>query len=123
MTLSFSSVANFRQYLPGLYFIAVAAWMGFHSHNLWMLAVVVAFLMQLLFNNRYLNLILGTLTIIWSGYMAFEMFIELEPTILILSKAISFTILNLYMSRMLFLNQNFAISSLRENSLDEILFL
>jgi hypothetical protein len=123
MTLSFPTAANLKQYLPGLYFISVATYVGVQNQNLWMILIAVSFIAQMILNNRYINLGMGTLTIVWSAFMVFGMVAEFEPTFRFFLVALSFTVLNLYMSRMLFLNQNFAIAPLRENSLDEILFL
>lgn len=122
MTLSFQNAAFIKQYLPGLYFIVISAWIGFENQNLWMGLIVLAFILQLVLNNRYLNLILGGMMILWSAYMGFTMVQIAEATFKIIT-VLLITVVNLYMARMLFLNQNFAISSLRENSLDEILFL
>ena len=123
MTLFFTNLARIKQYLPALYFIGVAIWIGFENANPWIGLAVIPFILQLVLNNKYLNLILGFLMIAWSTYMALAMFIEIEKTIQFVLLASVFTIANLYMSRMLFLNQNFTIAALRENSLDEILFI
>ena len=123
MTLSIPHSAIIKQYLPGLYFIAVAAWIGFQDTNSWMYLAIIPFVVQMVLNNRYLNVALGFITIIWSGYMALSMFHDMERTFQLISLGICFTIVNLYMSRMLFLNQNFTMAALRENSLDDTLFI
>ena len=123
MTLSIPDSAMVKQYLPGLYFIAVATWIGFDNQNIWALLVVLAFIAQMTLNNRYLSLVLGTLMIGWSVYMAFVMYMGIVHTAQFISIAVVFTIANLYISRMLFLNQNFLMAALRENSLDETLFI
>ena len=123
MTLSLPNLTIVKQYVPGIYFVAVAAWIGFDNQNFWMGLMVVAFIIQMVLNNRYFNLILGSLTILWSAYMAFSLFVTTERTAQILTIALCFTVANLYMSRMLFLNQNFNMAALRENSLDDTLFI
>ncbi|MBC8053986.1 MAG: hypothetical protein H7Y13_13045 [Sphingobacteriaceae bacterium] len=123
MTLSLPFSAAIRQFLPGIYFMGVIAYVIYDNHNLWLLLFMVPFIFQMLLNNRYLNLVLGILTILWSVYMGFAAFMEVEPTVPFMLIALSVTIVNLYMSRMLFLNQNFTMAALRENSLDETLFI
>ena len=123
MTLSYQNTALIKQYLPGFYFIAISVWMGYENQNFWMSLIVLAFIFQLVLNNRYLNLALGSVMIIWSAYIGFLMFQETEVGLKLISVLLLFTVLNLYFARMLFLNQNFALASLRENSLDETLFL
>lgn len=123
MTLSFPNSATVKHYLPGLYFSAVTIWVSIEYQNLLMVLLMLPFVVQMILNNRYLNLVLGFLTILWSAYIAFIMFTEIERTFHYILIALSFTILNLYMSRMLFLNQNFTMAALRENSLDETLFI
>lgn len=123
MILSAPYSSAIKQYLPGLYFIAVAALVGFYGSTFWMYLAALPFVVQMLLNNRYLNLALGFITIIWSGYMALSLFTNTEITPSLIAIGILFTIANLYMARMLFLNQNFAIAALRENSLDDTLFI
>lgn len=123
MVLSSTPASVVKQYLPGVYFIALATWFGYQNVNLWMGLVVVLFIIQMLLNNRYLNLILGFLTILCSVYMVVALFYNIDNTINFVPVTLLLIVLNFYMSRMLFLNQNFSMSSLRENSLDEILFL
>lgn len=123
MVLSSTPASVVKQYLPGVYFIALATWFGYQNVNLWMGLVVVLFIIQMLLNNRYLNLILGFLTILCSVYMVVALFYDIDNTINFVPVTLLLIVLNFYMSRMLFLNQNFSMSSLRENSLDEILFL
>ena len=123
MVLSSTPASVVRQYLPGVYFIALATWFGYQDVNLWMGLVVALFIIQMLLNNKYINLILGFLTILCSIYMVVALFYKIDSTIDFVPVTLLFIVLNFYMSRMLFLNQNFSMSSLRENSLDEILFL
>jgi hypothetical protein len=123
MISSLTKPSIIKQYLPGIYFIGIATWIGYVDANLWMGLVIALFIIQMLFNNRYINLILGFLTILWSLYMLVALFYKMDTTINFMSVTLVLTVLNFYMSRMLFLNQNFSLSSLRENSLDEILFL
>lgn len=123
MTLSFPTSATIKHLLPGLYFSAVTIWISFEYQNLLMLLLMLPFLVQMILNNRYLNLALGFITIIWSAYMAFIMVADMQKTVPLITMGLSFTILNLYMSRMLFLNQNFTMAALRENSLDDTLFI
>lgn len=123
MVLSSTPASVVKQYLPGVYFIALATWFGYQNVNLWMGLVVVLFIIQMLLNNRYLNLILGFLTILCSVYMVVALFYNIDNSINFVPVTLLLIVLNFYMSRMLFLNQNFSMSSLRENSLDEILFL
>ncbi|MBC7913873.1 MAG: hypothetical protein H7Y07_07100 [Pyrinomonadaceae bacterium] len=123
MTLSLPTLTLVKPYLPGIYFIAVSTWIGFDNQNLWMTLIVLPFIVQIIISNKYLNLILGFLMILWSAYMALAFFFEVEKTLQFVSLGLCFTIANLYMSRMLFLNQNFKIAAFRENSLDETLFI
>ena len=123
MVLSSTPASVVKQYLPGVYFIALATGFGYQNVNLWMGLVVVLFIIQMLLNNRYLNLILGFLTILCSVYMVVALFYNIDNSINFVPVTLLLIVLNFYMSRMLFLNQNFSMSSLRENSLDEILFL
>jgi hypothetical protein len=78
---------------------------------------------QMILNNRYFNLILGFLMIIWSAYIALSNLMALDRTPQLILSTLCFVIANLYMSRLLFLNQNFKIAAFRENSLDETLFI
>jgi hypothetical protein len=124
MILSLPQSSFIKQYLPGLYFIGVALYIGIDNNSLLAAGLLLLpFLVQMLLNNKYLNLALGFVSSVWSIYMAFIMFTEPDKTIPFILMALSFTILNLYMSRMLFLNQNFNIAALRENSLDDTLFI
>ncbi|HEY0057332.1 MAG TPA: hypothetical protein VGB63_18425 [Pedobacter sp.] len=123
MTLSFPNSASVKQFLPGLYFIAVAIWLAFDHQNLWLSLVVPVFIIQMILNNRYLNLVLGFLMIIWSAYIALTNLISLNSTPQLIIATVCFVIANLYMSRLLFLNQNFKIAAFRENSLDDTLFI
>jgi hypothetical protein len=123
MTLSFPNSASVKQFLPGLYFSAVAVWLAFQQQNMWLSLVVLVFIVQMILNNRYLNLILGFLMIIWSAYFALTNLVELESTPKIIVATLCFVIANSYMSRFLFLNQNFKIAAFRENSLDDTLFI
>lgn len=122
-TLSLSHTAIIKQYLPGLYFISIISYIIYDNNNLWLLLLIVPFIVQMLLNNRYLNLALGSLTILWSVYMAFVVFTEVERTMPFVLVILLGTVANFYMSRMLFLNQNFNVAALRENSLDETLFI
>jgi len=123
MVLSSTQASIVKQYLPGVYFIALATWFGYQNVNLWMGLVIALFIIQMLLNNKYINLILGFLTILCSIYMVVALFYKIDNTINFVPVTLLLIVLNFYMSRMLFLNQNFSMSSLRENSLDEILFL
>jgi hypothetical protein len=123
MILSPTQTSIVKQYLPGVYFIGLATWIGYQNTTYWMGLVVALFIMQMLLNNRYINLMLGFLTILCSIYMVVALFYQVDTAISFVPITLILIILNFYMSRMLFLNQNFSMSSLRENSLDEILFL
>ena len=123
MISSLTKPSIIKQYVPGFYFAGIATWMAYQEANLWMGLIIALFIIQMLFNNRYINLILGFLTILWSLYMLAALFYKANTTINYMSITLLLTVLNFYMSRMLFLNQNFTLTSLRENSLDEILFL
>lgn len=122
-TLSLPFTAIVKQYLPGFYFIGIVSYFIYNNNNLWLLLLIVPFIVQMLLNNRYLNLALGSLTILWSVYMAFVTFTEVERTVPFVLVIFLGTVANFYMSRMLFLNQNFTMAALRENSLDETLFI
>ena len=121
MTLTFPNTATIKQYVPGVYFIVLFTWMAFQDQNPWILLVILPFVIQLIFNNKYINLSLGFISIVGSFYMAIPIFNEMNLKILAIALVIA--IANLYMSRMLFLNQNFTAATFRENSLDETLFL
>lgn len=123
MALSLPSSAVIKQYLPGLYFIGVAAFLAINNNNFWIGLLIAPFVAQMILNNKYLNLILGALMILWSGYMALATFIEVERSLQFILISLTVTVANLYMSRMMFLNQNFTMSALRENSLDETMFI
>ena len=111
MISSLTKPSIIKQYVPGIYFAGIATWMAYQEANLWMGLIIALFIIQMLFNNRYINLMLAAL------------FYKANTTINYMSITLLLTVLNFYMSRMLFLNQNFTLTSLRENSLDEILFL
>jgi hypothetical protein len=123
MTLSFPNSASVKQFLPGLYFSAVAVWLAVDLQNVWLSLVMLVFIVQMILNNRYFNLILGFLMIIWSAYIALSNLMALDSTPQLIFTTLCFVIANLYMSRLLFLNQNFKIAAFRENSLDETLFI
>jgi hypothetical protein len=123
MTLSFPNSASVKQFLPGLYFSAVSVWLAVDLQNIWLSLVVLVFIVQMILNNRYFNLILGFLMIIWSAYIALSNLMALDSTPQLILSTLCFVIANLYMSRLLFLNQNFKIAAFRENSLDETLFI
>lgn len=118
-----SHTAIIKQYLPGLYFIAVVVWMAVETENIWISLISLPFIVQMVLNNKYLNLTLGSVMILWSVYMAWAMFFKINNTVLLISAALCFTVFNFYMSRMMFLNQSFTMSALRENSLDETMFI
>lgn len=122
-TLSLSHTAIIKQYLPSLYFIAVVVWMTVETDNMWISLIALPFIIQMILNNKYLNLTLGSVMILWSVYMAWATFFKIDNTVLFISVALCFTVFNFYMSRMMFLNQSFSMSALRENSLDETMFI